>query len=106
MISWTYFLLFKKPSFPDFDLFWLGSTAPEREGAFYHISLEDHPAFALNAEPKRLAASHLNLVGLSRRKVSDPLNNGQLSQAQMSGSLGGKLYLRWHMRLLGYFIWD
>jgi len=51
-------------------LFWLGSTAAEREAIFYDFSTSDHPAFGLNEEPKRLMAGHLNLVGITRKIVS------------------------------------
>jgi hypothetical protein len=38
------------PDFLDFDMIWLGSTAAERESAFFHISLADHPASVLVSE--------------------------------------------------------
>jgi hypothetical protein len=48
----------------------IGSTAAEREGAFYHLSANDHPAFGLNKDPKRLSPGTLSLVGITRKAVS------------------------------------
>ena len=53
----------------DFDILWLGSTASEREGVFYHLSQNDHPAFGLNSDPKRLTTGYSHVVGITRKKV-------------------------------------
>ncbi len=50
---------------------WLGSTAAEREGVFYHLSQNDHPAFGLNSDPKRLTLGSSHVVGITRKRVKN-----------------------------------
>ena len=51
-------------------MLWLGSTAAEREGVFYHISQSDHPAIGLNQDPKRLSTGNQHILSLSRIQVA------------------------------------
>ncbi len=64
-------------SSPELDMVLMGTDAAERDGIFWTVTYEDHPAKALFARPRKLSMGTSTLVGLRKWKedrshISEP----------------------------------
>ncbi len=52
----------------ELDMVMMGTDAAEREGIFWTVTYEDHPAKALFARPRKLSMGTSTLVGFTKRR--------------------------------------